>query len=72
MNDIINLIYKAIVTGETFYENGFNDTYLTREMFQQFLELHKITDKEFEDAIDELTEKEAIYLEDDIYYRTVK
>lgn len=72
MTDIQELLYKAVVTGETFYENGFNDTYLTRDLFQQFLELHKITDKEFDDAMDELIEKGAVYIQDDTYYRVTK
>ncbi len=72
MTDIQELLYKAVVTGETFYENGFNETYLTRDMFQQFLELHKITDKEFEDAMGNLIKKGVIYIQDDTYYRVKK
>ena len=71
-DEIKELVLTAIITGETFYKNGLNETYLTREMFGQFLELHKITDEEFDTAISELIAGGIVYIEDDVYYRIKK
>lgn len=68
---IKELLVMAVITGENFYKNGLNASYLTREMFQQFLELHKIKDTEFDEAMDELLELGVVYMDGE-YYRISK
>ena len=68
-NEIKSLLVTAVQSGENFKLNGMSDTYLTREMFQPLLDIHRVSDEAFNKCMDELLEQGVVRLDDELYYR---
>lgn len=63
--ELQNLLITAVQVGMNSKRNGFNDTYLTDDMFGDCLELYDVSFDEFKECMDGLLEVGAVVLDED-------